>query len=52
MSGCMPVHRAKADLDGLIVCNSDAMDALERQARRNVTTVTWVRCLTATLRAI
>ena len=52
MSGCAPVHYAKADIDGLIVCNSEAMDAVERQAKRNFAKVVWVRCPTATLRVI
>ena len=52
LSGCAPVHYAKADLDGLIVCNTEAMDAVERQAKRSFATVTWVRCPTATLRVI
>ena len=52
MCGCAPVQYAKADLDGFIVCNSDAMDAVERQAKRSFTTVTRVRCPKATLRVI
>ena len=51
-TGCAPVHYAKADLDGLVVCNPDTMDAVERQARRNFAQVIWVRCPTATLRVI
>jgi hypothetical protein len=52
MSGCAPVHYAKADLDGLIVCNPDAMDQVERQAKRKFAQVIWMRCPTATLRVI
>ena len=52
LSGCAPVHYAKADLDGLLVCNTDSMDAVERQAKRNFAKVMWVRCPTATLRVI
>jgi len=52
LSGCAPVHYAKADVDGLVVCNPDAMEAVERQARRNFAQVVWVRCPTATLRVI
>ena len=51
-SGCAPVHYAKADLDGLVVCNPDAMEAVERQARRNIAKIVWERCPTATLRVI
>jgi len=52
LCGCAPVHYAKADVDGLVVCNPDAMEAVERQARRNFAQVVWVRCPTATLRVI
>ncbi len=52
LSGCAPVQYTKADIDGLIVCNSDVMDQVERNARRNFTQVVWVRCPTATLRVI
>lgn len=52
LSGCAPVQYTKADLDGLVVCNPDVMDQVERQARRNFTQVIWVNCPTATLRVV
>ena len=52
MAGCTPVHYAKADLDGLVVCHPDAIEAAERYARRNFAQVIWLRCPTATLRVI
>jgi hypothetical protein len=51
-SGCAPVHYTKADLDGKVVCNTDAMDQVERAARRSATTVVWVNCPRATLRVV
>jgi hypothetical protein len=50
--GCAPVPLTKADVDGRIVCNQDAMDQVERLARRNTATVLWVNCPQATLRVI
>jgi hypothetical protein len=52
LSGCAPVQYTKADVDGLIVCNPDVMDRVDRDARRNFAQVIWVNCPTATLRAI
>lgn len=52
MSGCAPIHYAKADIDGRIVCNPDAIAAVEQEAKRKYTQVIWVRCPTATLRVI
>ena len=52
LSGCAPVQYTKADVDGLIVCNSDVMDQVERNAKRSFSQVIWVRCPTATLRVI
>ena len=52
LAGCAPVQYTKADLDGLIVCNAEAIDQVERQARRNFTQVLWVNCPTWTLRVI
>ena len=52
VAACAPVQYTKADVDGLIVCNTDAMDQVERQARRSYATVHWVNCPRATLRVV
>ena len=52
VAACAPVQYTKADIDGLIVCNPDLMDQVERQARRAFTTVYWVNCQRATLRVV
>ena len=51
-TGCAPFQYTKADVDGRIVCNAEFMDQIERQARRNQVTVTWINCPHATLRVI
>ena len=50
LGGCAPYQYTKADLDGRVVCNPDALDQVERAAKRSFTQVIWVRCPTATLR--
>jgi hypothetical protein len=52
LAACAPVQYKKADIDGLIVCNPDVMDQVERQARRAFATVYWVNCPRATLRVV
>ena len=52
LSGCAPMQFTKADLDGRIVCNADAIEQVERSARRNFAQVIWVNCPTWTLRVI
>lgn len=52
VSACAPVVYTKADLDGKVVCNTDYMDQVERQARRNFASVLWVNCPRATLRVV
>jgi hypothetical protein len=52
LSGCAPVHYTKADIDGRIVCNVDAVAQVEQAAKRNYATVHWVNCPTAKLRVI
>ena len=52
LSGCAPAPLNKADVDGLIVCNVDYMDQVERQARREFRQIVWAHCPRATLRAI
>ena len=52
LSGCAPVQYSKAELDGLIVCNSDVMERVERLAKKNFAQVIWVNCPLATLRVI
>ena len=49
-AGCAPVQYTKADIDGLVVCNADRMEQVERAARRSFTEVVWVNCPRATLR--
>jgi hypothetical protein len=50
--GCAPPPLTKAQVDGQIVCNQDAMDQVERAARRTFSELHWVHCPTAVLRAI
>ncbi|HVF65445.1 MAG TPA: hypothetical protein VNE58_15770 [Casimicrobiaceae bacterium] len=52
VAGCAPVQYTKADLDGLVVCNVDAMDAVERAAKRNFTQIVWVNCPRAVIRVV
>lgn len=52
LAACAPVQYTKADIDGRVVCNEDLMERVEREARRNATTVQWVNCPRATLRVI
>jgi hypothetical protein len=52
LGGCASPPLTKADVDGLIVCNTDLMDQVERQARRSLAQVYWHNCPRATLRVI
>jgi hypothetical protein len=52
LSACAPVPLTKADVDGLVVCNTDRMDQIEREARRENKDVRWVHCPQATLRVV
>jgi len=52
LSGCAPAPLTKADVDGLVVCNADRMDRIEREARREHKEVHWVHCPQATLRVV
>jgi hypothetical protein len=52
LAGCAPVQWTKADIDGRVVCNADAMDQVEQTAKRSFTSVHWVNCPRATLRVI
>jgi hypothetical protein len=51
-AGCAPVQYTKAEVDGLVVCNVDQMDQVERKAKRGFTSVYWVNCPRATLRVV
>lgn len=51
-AGCAPVQYNKADVDGLIVCNTDLMERIEREASRRFASLRWVNCPRATLRVI
>lgn len=51
-SGCAPAPLTKADVDGLVVCNVDWMDQVERAARREGKEVHWVHCPRVTLRVV
>ena len=51
LAGCAPAPLTRADVDGRIVCNSDQMDQVERQARREMKQIMWVNCPQAVLRA-
>ena len=52
LAGCAPQQLTKADVDGRIICNSDQMDQVERNARRLGSQVQWVHCPQVTLRAV
>lgn len=52
LSGCAPMQYTKAEVDGLVVCNSDVMERVEHQARKSFAQVIWVNCPRGTLRAI
>jgi len=52
LAGCTPAPLTKADCDGLVVCNPDVLDQVERTARRTFAQVYWYNCPKATLRVI
>jgi hypothetical protein len=52
VAGCAPVQYTKSDVDGMIVCNTDEMDRIDRDAIRRYASVYWVNCPRATLRVI
>jgi len=52
LAGCTPAPLNKADYDGLVVCNPDVLDQVERAARRTFGQVYWYNCPKATLRVI
>jgi hypothetical protein len=52
LAACAPAPYTKADLDGRVVCNAESMDQVERQARRNFTSVYWYNCPRAVLRVV
>jgi hypothetical protein len=51
-AGCAPMQYTKADLDGLIVCDTELMDRIERDAARRFATIQWANCPRVTLRVI
>ena len=52
LAGCAPAMYTKADLDGRIVCNADAMEQVEQKARRMFAQVIWVNCPQGRLRVV
>lgn len=52
IGGCASAPPTEAYLDGLIVCNTNYMDQVERAARRHFTEVHWINCPTAVLRVV
>ncbi|HEX4884291.1 MAG TPA: hypothetical protein VFX05_09145 [Casimicrobiaceae bacterium] len=52
LAGCASHQWTKAEVDGMIVCNTDAMDQVERSAKRTFAAVHWVNCPRQTLRVI
>jgi hypothetical protein len=52
LSACAPAPMTKADVDGLVVCNEDRMDQVERAAHRENKDILWVHCPRATLRVV
>jgi hypothetical protein len=51
LGACAPAPLTRADVDGTIVCNTEAMDQVERAARRQFKEIHWVNCPVAVLRA-
>ena len=53
LAGCAPTMYSKAELDGRIVCDADAMERIEQKARRAAFgQVIWVNCPTGRLRVV
>ena len=52
LAGCAPVVYTKADLDGRIVCNAEAMEIAEQKMRRSIGHVVWVNCPQGRLRVV
>ena len=50
LAGCAPQPLTKADVDGKVVCNSDKMDQIERDALHRNAQLRWVHCPQVTLR--
>jgi hypothetical protein len=50
--GCAPAPLTRADVDGKLVCNTDYMDQVERNARHRMTDVHWVNCPTVKLTVV
>jgi len=50
LCGCASTEYTKADLDGRVVCNTDRMDQVDREARREMKEIHWLNCPLATLR--
>ncbi|MEP7062430.1 MAG: hypothetical protein ABI881_08525 [Betaproteobacteria bacterium] len=44
LSGCAPAPLTRADVDGKLVCNTDYMDQVERNARNRMAEIHWVNC--------
>lgn len=52
LAGCAPLTYTKAEIDGMTVCNVDAMAEVERKAPRPFTEIRWMNCPRATLRTL
>jgi hypothetical protein len=52
LAGCAPVVYQKADIDGRVICDSDRMERVERDATRKFASVVWLNCPQVTLRVI
>jgi hypothetical protein len=50
IEGCASAPPTEAFLDGLIICNKEAMDKVERVAKRSLKDIRWVNCPTETIR--
>ena len=51
LAACAPQPLTKSDVDGRIVCNTDRMDQVERDALHRNAQLRWVHCPEVTLRA-
>jgi hypothetical protein len=52
IEGCASAPLTDAYLDGLIICNKQAMEKVERIAKRSLKEVRWVNCPTETIKVV
>ena len=52
IQGCASAPLTDAYLDGLVICNKQKMDQIERAAKRSLKEIRWVNCPTETIRVV